>query len=229
MTTLLLRLAGPLQAWGDSSRFNVRATRREPTKSGIVGMLAAATGRRRTDPIEDLANLRFGCRVDQRGRIVRDFQTEIDWRTDKSKALTDRHYLADARFLVGVEGEDSLLAGLAEALEAPVFPVYLGRRSCPPSGRIVVGCRDGDVETVLREEPWTAAQWYRREQPTRVDLPLSVDATDGERVDELIRDHPISFDPRDRRHELRPVRHDWVQVENAVGRRSDSHDPFALL
>ena len=54
MTTLLLRLAGPMQAWGDSSRFAQRHTRREPTKSGIIGMLAAAQGRRRTDGVEDL-------------------------------------------------------------------------------------------------------------------------------------------------------------------------------
>ena len=54
MTVLLLRLAGPLQSWGVKSRFTVRATELAPTKSGIIGMLAAAVGRRRTDPIEDL-------------------------------------------------------------------------------------------------------------------------------------------------------------------------------
>ena len=51
MTVLLLRLAGPLQSWGVKSRFTVRATELAPTKSGIIGMLAAAVGRRRTDPI----------------------------------------------------------------------------------------------------------------------------------------------------------------------------------
>ena len=54
MTVLLLRLAGPMQAWGVKSRFTVRSTELAPTKSGVIGMLAAATGRRRTDPIEDL-------------------------------------------------------------------------------------------------------------------------------------------------------------------------------
>ena len=44
MTVLLLRLAGPLQAWGVKSRFTVRSTELEPTRSGIIGMLAAGIG-----------------------------------------------------------------------------------------------------------------------------------------------------------------------------------------
>ena len=54
MTALLLRLAGPLQAWGAKSRFTVRATELAPTKSGVIGMLAAAVGRTRTAPIQEL-------------------------------------------------------------------------------------------------------------------------------------------------------------------------------
>lgn len=75
MTVLLLRLAGPLQAWGVKSRFTVRSTELAPTRSGIIGMLSTAIGRRRTDPIEDLLSLRFGVRKDQPGRVIRDFHT----------------------------------------------------------------------------------------------------------------------------------------------------------
>ena len=46
MATLLLRLAAPLQAWGADSKFETRKTGREPTKSGVIGLLAAALGRR---------------------------------------------------------------------------------------------------------------------------------------------------------------------------------------
>lgn len=53
MSVLLLQLAGPLQSWGDSSRFVRRETRNEPTKSGVIGMLASAQGRTREDSIED--------------------------------------------------------------------------------------------------------------------------------------------------------------------------------
>jgi len=44
MATLLLRLAAPLQAWGADSKFETRKTAREPTKSGVIGLLAAALG-----------------------------------------------------------------------------------------------------------------------------------------------------------------------------------------
>ena len=46
MSTLLLRLAAPLQAWGTESKFESRRTQREPSKSGVIGMLAAALGLR---------------------------------------------------------------------------------------------------------------------------------------------------------------------------------------
>lgn len=229
MTTLLLRLAGPLQAWGDSSRFNKRTTRREPTKSGVVGMLAAATGRRRTDPIEDLAGLVFGVRCDQEGRLVRDFHTSIDWRTGKSKPLTSRHYLSDACFLVGVGGDKSLLEGLQEALRRPTYPIYLGRRSCPPVGRVVIGLRDASVEQTLRDEPWHASTWYRRTRPAYDRLPLTLDAPSGAEADELVADHPVSFDPRDRRHDLRAVIHSDVPVRNPLGHPVPGHDPMSML
>ncbi|NLE97041.1 MAG: type I-E CRISPR-associated protein Cas5/CasD, partial [Propionibacterium sp.] len=80
MAVLLLRLAGPMQSWGDSSRFTTRSTRREPTKSGVLGLLAAALGRPRTAEIADLAGLRFGVRVDQPGKVMVDFQTAQDER-----------------------------------------------------------------------------------------------------------------------------------------------------
>ena len=49
MATLLLRLAAPLQSWGADSKFETRKTNREPTKSGVIGLLAAALGLRRDD------------------------------------------------------------------------------------------------------------------------------------------------------------------------------------
>ena len=76
MAVLLLKLEGPLQSWGSNSRFTKRKTQHEPTKSGVIGLLAAALGRRRGDPIDDLTTLRFGVRIDQPGSYEQDFQTE---------------------------------------------------------------------------------------------------------------------------------------------------------
>ena len=59
MKNMLLTLKGPMQSWGTSSRFTKRRTSSEPSKSGIIGLLAAAQGRRRVDPIEDLVDLKL--------------------------------------------------------------------------------------------------------------------------------------------------------------------------
>ena len=73
MSTLLLRLAAPLQAWGINSKFDIRKTEREPSKSGVVGLLAAALGRRRDESLDDLAALKFGIRSDKEGELLKDF------------------------------------------------------------------------------------------------------------------------------------------------------------
>lgn len=228
MSVLLLRLAGPMQSWGSTSRFARRDTQREPTKSGVLGLLAAAQGRRRTDDIEDLLGLRFGVRVDQEGRMLRDFQTAH--RADgMALPLTDRYYLSDAVFVAGVEGDDSLIGALDRAVRQPEFPLYLGRRACPPSLPVALGVRQVSLERALHEEPWQAAEWYRRQIPSRtVALRLVRDAEDGELFDTM-QDLPLSFDPQHRRYGWRGVAHPPpVEVENEFG-RGDGHDPIAAL
>ena len=67
MNTLLIRLAGPMQSWGTQSRFFTRDTGHEPSKSGVIGVLCAALGWGREAPLDDLARLRMGVRVDRPG------------------------------------------------------------------------------------------------------------------------------------------------------------------
>lgn len=200
MTTLLLRLAGPLQAWGDSSRFTRRHTRREPTKSGIIGMLAAAQGRRRTDPVEDLVGMEFAVRIDQPGSVRRDFQTAIRWETDESMPLSHRYYLEDAVFVAGMSGEPALINGLAEAVRNPRWAPFLGRRSCPPSRPVLVGVVDGDVREAVAGAPWQAAAWHQKACGGAADVPVRCDARADEIGLETVRDVPVSFDPRRRLH-----------------------------
>jgi len=218
MTTLLLRLAAPMQSWGDSSRFTTRHTRSVPTKSGVLGLLAAAEGRRRADPLEDLAGLRFGVRADQPGVMMSDFQTAIRWRTHDPMPLSTRYYIADAVFIAGVEGEAGLLAGLADAIRAPAFPLYLGRRSCPVAGDVYLDVVEGGLEAALRGASWQAAHWYRRSIPNVVSLDLYLDAAPGS-GDELQRDVPVSFDPERREYVWRDVRHTRTEMfDNPLGR-----------
>ena len=74
-STLLLRLAGPMQSWGTRSRFTERDTELEPSKSGVIGLICAALGRTRTESVDDLSQLRMGVRVDFQGTLSRDFHT----------------------------------------------------------------------------------------------------------------------------------------------------------
>lgn len=240
MTTLLLRLAGPMQSWGSSSRFSRRETEWQPTKSGVVGLLAAALGRRRTDTIEDLLGLRFGVRLDQPGRMVRDFHTARTLDGASSMPLSQRYYLADAAFLAGVEADGSLISTLDQALRRPTFPLYLGRRSCPPVGPVTLGARDGALVDVFREEPWHASRWWqRRHEDSSVPLEVVLDAEAGAVSPETYQDVPLSFDPRRRSYGLRSVVRDEVMVANPEYRRAvtapvggddlGDHDPFAAL
>lgn len=230
MTVLLLRLAGPLQSWGDKSRFSRRETRPQPTKSGVLGMLAAAEGRRRSDSVEDLARTRFGVRVDQPGSVQRDFHT-AHAPDGGSMPLSMRYYLADAVFVAGVEGDAALLHGLDEAVRTPAFPLFLGRRSCPPSGVVSLGLRDTDLMAALRNEPWQAAAWYRRRTPEQVTLEVVRDAMSASETGEVVRDQPQSFAPERREYGWRTiVREEAVGMANPDSRSLPvDHDPFSLL
>lgn len=218
MPTLLLRLAAPLQSWGDASRFTQRHTRTEPTKSGVLGMLAAADGRRRADPIEDLLALRFAVRVDQPGQILRDFHTAINWESGDRMPLSHRYYLTDAAFVAGVQGESELVQALAQAVRRPTFAPYLGRRSCPPSRPVLLGVVDKEVRTAVREARWQASRWWRSTCADPVLLEMWADADPGEEVLDSVRDVPRSFDPRRRQYGWRDVAQlEPVRVHNVEG------------
>ena len=231
MAVLLLRLAGPMQAWGVRSRFTVRSTELAPTKSGVIGMLAAAVGRRRTDPIEDLIKLRFGVRKDQPGTVIRDFHTARTLDGRSSMPLSNRYYLADAVFLAGIEGDEALLEGIDEALRHPAFPLYLGRRSCPPTHPVSLGPREAALLKALRAEPWLASEWFRRRRRDGFDAEILIDqeaVPAEERAGDArgSRDVPLSFDPRRRDYGFREVERLMVRV-GAPG--PDAHDPMAEL
>ncbi|MFI7122186.1 type I-E CRISPR-associated protein Cas5/CasD [Amycolatopsis sp. NPDC049868] len=232
MTALLLRLAAPLQSWGTNSRFVRRNTDRAPSKSGIIGLLAAAKGIRRIDPIQDLLDLRIGVRVEQPGQLERDFQTARTRDGSESMPLSYRFYLADAVFAVAVEGDPATLDGLSTALKRPAFPLFLGRRSCPPAGKLDHGMHDGNAEHVLRTTPWLASPWVRQRHPhPSVDLDMVIDCQPGTAGSEIVRDEPISFDPRHRQYGWRTVAHSPVTVANPDHQAGDRdlHDPMDLL
>ena len=238
MSVLVLRLAGPLQSWGAASRFTRRATEAQPTKSGIIGLLAAAQGLRRTDPIEHLLGIELAVRTDQDGAVLRDFQTARHRLSGKPMPLTERFYWADAVYTAFVGGTRSLLDGLADALRDPAYPLYLGRRSCVPEGRIFVGVDGGTVAESVRSTPWQAgrvrrAQAFRREESS-VRLPVQADQSvfPADTASHEVNDVPISFDPERRVYRSRLVVTTSVLLPTGFEGSdvaSTAHDPMALL
>jgi CRISPR system Cascade subunit CasD len=177
MSVLLLRLAGPMQSWGTDSRFSHRDTRPEPSKSGVVGLLCAALGRPRSAALADLTGLTMAVRVDREGRVARDYHTaqevlRADGSGRQDTVLSQRFYLADADFLVGLEGERGLLQQLDAALRHPVWPLYLGRKAFVPALPVALP-RPADtlheraLPDVLRSFPW-----FRRPSKQGPDGPL---------------------------------------------------------
>lgn len=124
-----------------------------------------------------------------------------------------------------------MLYGLAEALHRPKFPLYLGRRSCPPAGPISLGVHDGTIDDALTSWPWLAAEWYRRRASREVRLEIIRDVRPGEPVTETMHDVPVSFDPAHRQHTWRSVLRRHVDVTNDVAERAGvtEHDPLSLL
>jgi CRISPR system Cascade subunit CasD len=128
-----------MQSWGTASRHVIRHTDLEPSKSGVIGLLCAALGRDRASPVDDLAAMRMGVRVDREGTVKCDYQTAMgvrranEGREERGRRAaargrsasarrrrdlhdprdateqTWRFYLADAAFLVGLESPDRAL------------------------------------------------------------------------------------------------------------------------
>lgn len=210
MATLLLRLQGPMQSWGVQSRFGVRDTAREPSKSGVIGLLCAALGRSRAEAIGDLSSLKMGVRIDKAGQVQMDFHTAKDVLKasggTKDTELSRRYYLADAAFLVGLESENlALLKTLHTALASPTWSLFLGRKAFVPSPPVYLpdGLLESDgLEDALRFYPWLGNR-DEKEQPEK--LRVMLDHPDGE----ILRpDQPISF--AERKFAPRRVHVNWV-------------------
>ena len=226
MPTMLLRLAGPLQSWGVESKFETRRTQSYPTKSGVIGLLAAALGYPRDAPLDRLNTLNFGVRVDQEGELLSDYHMARG-KKDKDIYITNRLYLADAVFLVGLESENlAFLQELEKALKNPAFPLFLGRRSCVPTMPIFLGVRDTSLLDALRNEKWLVSEWRQernRNNPPKK-LRIIVDA-EVPNPSSLVKDLPVSFSKDHREFGLRSVRQEYLDIQG----KPQEHDAWSEL
>jgi len=154
---LVFQLYGPLASWGDIAVGEVRPTVIRPTKSAVLGLVAAALGIRRDqeDEQRELAvGYGFAVRVDQHGEPMTDYHTiqvppsseagkrgmyarKDELAVDKDKLetiLSSREYRMDfisTVVLWAKAGTPYSLANVVGALTEPRFVLYLGRKSCP--------------------------------------------------------------------------------------------------
>ena len=230
MYTLLLRLGAPLQSWGSASLFDTRETDYAPTKSGVVGMLAAALGRKRDASLEDLTSIKYGVRIDRQGERVTDFQI-TDMGEKLNSNLSYRTYLCDAVFLVGLESNNrSKLEELEHALRNPVYALFLVRRSCPPGLPLVLGIREKELYDALCQEDWLMPEWRRRSEfgfGDKIRLRILVE---DEKSGTLVKDKPISFSPYQREYAYRQIAERKCKIlDNNQTLYSTEHDPMEAL
>jgi CRISPR system Cascade subunit CasD len=205
-----------MQSWGTQSRFGVRDTGREPSKSGVIGLLCAALGRPRSAPLGDLAALRMGVRVDREGRLERDYHTagkdgyyKISGGVERTNMIVStRYYLADACFLVGLEADDpALLGDLHAALRNPVWPIFLGRKAFVPGEPVWL--EDGLWEGRGLEEALGAYPWLCSGGNPPARLRAVIEDPAGSVV---VNDSPISFVQQERTFRPRRLRVSYLPM-----------------
>lgn len=167
---LLIRLSSPLIAFGGETIDNFGVIRDFPALSMVTGLIANALGWDRGD--DDLHNrlqerLRLGTRLESPSSRLTDFQTAQLSATDKawttwgkveerrggaasydSPHLRYRDYHADLTALLAVRlepiSDSPTLDEVAQALDRPQRPLFIGRKPCLPVGRLVAGWVDAD-------------------------------------------------------------------------------------
>ncbi|MCI4643529.1 MAG: type I-E CRISPR-associated protein Cas5/CasD [Hyphomonadaceae bacterium] len=170
--TVAFSLYGAFGAFGGPAGYTRRGTQMEPSRSGLLGICAAALGIPRDDKDRQaaLSAWRFACaRIEplrSRQRVIRDYNTaqtvHRKVRTPRTRRdailrgrvndaihteITQRDYLTDCAFAIAAWGGDT--EGLAAALKRPVFAPFLGRKSCPLSAPM-------DPKVIETDMPWAA-------------------------------------------------------------------------
>lgn len=238
MKAIILKISGPLQAWGTDSHFNTRHTDDHPSKSGVIGMIAAGLGCGRNDDetLKKLNELKFAVRVDQPGQILRDYHTVKKDKPDRRSGhtyVTNRYCLEDAVFLVALSSDDDeLIKTVENAVKIPYFQPFLGRRALPPTADMIQGIVEGDAITALKEYPWQAAEWYKRKHHEKMhiyaDADLLPDAPSRIRNDKAIsfsQKRGRKFDPRREAHIIIDAFPEGVGVTDSM----DDHDAFGAI
>lgn len=168
MKTILLKFGGPMQSWGTSSHFETRNTDYYPSKSAVIGVIAASFGysRDEDEKIRKLNELDFAVRVDQVGLLKKDYHIASKYKNDGSferNYVTNRYYLEDAVFVVAISNyDDKWIEEIYAALKNPYFQQFMGRRSCPVQPDFVIDMVETGAIEALQNLEWQASDWYKK-------------------------------------------------------------------
>ena len=167
---LLVRLSSPLIAFGGETIDNFGVIRDFPALSMVTGLIANALGWDRGDDMLHnrlQTRLHIGARLDAQGTRLTDFQTAqlgandkawTTWGTVEERRggaasyesphlrYRDYHANLDALLAVRLEPADEspTLDEVAQALDRPQRPLFIGRKPCLPVGRLVAGWVEAD-------------------------------------------------------------------------------------
>ena len=245
MKTIVLKLSGPLQAWGTKSHFEYRRTDYYPSKSGIIGLLAACLGYRRDEDekIKKLNDLDFAVRIDQRGELLRDYHIARKFKDNgevNRTYVTNRYYLEDGVFLVALGHKDpDFIDSLVKAIKSPYFPPYFGSRSLPVNYDFLLAISDKDPVEALKNINWQAAGWYKKknsDEKTRLEIYGDSNLVQNN-YKELRKDRVISFSQKERKFAYRyegKITIDLVGLgleedEKTKENRTTDHDAFGAI
>ncbi|EAO2872862.1 type I-E CRISPR-associated protein Cas5/CasD [Salmonella enterica] len=193
---LVFQLHGPMASWGVDAPGEVRHSRELPSRSALLGLLAAALGIQRGEEERLSAFNRhysFLLCASSNPRWARDYHTvqmpkvvrkaryfsrreELRDPKLQSTLISRRDYYTDAWWMVALaETPDApwTLKQLQEALQQPVFTLYQGRKSHPLALPLAPLLLEGRAPDVLREA-------YRQYQEKFGKLGLSLAALQGE-------------------------------------------------
>jgi CRISPR system Cascade subunit CasD len=234
MKTILLKLAGPLQSWGTTSHFETRQTDRYPSKSAVIGLIAACLGYRRDndEEISKLNNLDFAVRIDQAGQLLRDYHTAKKYKKNGTldrTYVTNRYYLEDAVFVVAIGSEDiQMMSDIEDGLKEPYFQPFMGRRSLPLSADFLIGSKEDGVIESLNSLPWQASEWFQKKQSNKVPIYADADLLSEEAV-HMRQDRVKSFSQKNRQFGFRSEGRKIVEVRRQskqISALKEEHDAF---
>ena len=204
MRTIVMKFAGPLQSWGTSSHFETRHTDYYPSKSAVIGLISACLGYERTDDvyISQLNDLDFAVRVDQKGNLLRDYHTAKKYKNNGSferTYVTNRYYLEDAIFLVGISSQkDDLMLKIEKALQNPYYQPFMGRRSLPLNSDFFYGSYEEQIINCLKKINWQASQWYKKRYSNKLTIYADSHLLDR-KISRPRKDRVVSFSQQERR------------------------------